>query len=156
MGMTTISKLEALADSIIASSAYSDPTSVQYKYRNPLGLMAFCRHAKPYKKCTDGCSTPKSDRHEYDPKTGLRIFKTHVRGYQCALSDLEIKCSDRSYSKVRKTSSIRELIRSYYLPDGTAGYAARFLRKALGDETITEETRIEYFMSTTEKETVNA
>lgn len=151
----TISKVEALADSIIAFTNYTDPGSAQYRYRNPLGLMAFCRHALPFLKCTE-CVEPKSSRIEYDPDSGMRIFRSHIRGYQYAIYDLQIKCQGRSYSKVRKTSSIRELIRSYYLPDGTAEYSVRFLRQALGDEAITEDTPIEYFVTVEEKGVVNA
>ncbi len=145
-----ISKVEALADSIIAFTSYCDPGSAQYRYRNPLGLMAFCRHALPFRKCAE-CVEPKSARIEYDPDTGMRIFRSHIRGYQYAIYDLQIKCEGRSYSKVRRTSSIRELIRSYYLPDATADCSVCFLRKALDDDSITEDTPIEYFVAGTEK-----
>jgi hypothetical protein len=149
-----ISRLEALCDSIVAYTHYTDPTSVQYRLRNPLGLLAFCMHANPYKGCPE-CkeATPGMSKHAYDVDTGLRVFQNHVSGYHSALYDLKVKCSGKSRSKVKNTSTLKELIRSYYLPDGTANYAARFLRKALGDDTICEDTPIEYFV---EKEVASA
>jgi len=151
--------IEMLCDAIANYTHYADPASAQYRYRNPLGLQMFCSHAQPYKDC-DECHArpPEATKRyndgsreivvsrKYDRETGMRIFDTHVQGYQASLYDLHLKCSGKSKSKVRNTSTLKELIRSYYLPDGTAACVARFLRKATGDESITESTPIEYFV----------
>lgn len=142
-------KLEALADSIIAYTLYTDPASAQYRFRNPLGLLVFCSHRMPYKQCPDCKITgPVGYRHPFDTETGIRIFSTYLSGYSSGLFDLELKCTGRSGSKVRSDSTLRELIRSYFLPDGTTIGVSRFLRKALRDDTINEKTRIHYFMGT--------
>jgi hypothetical protein len=154
--MSTLSKLEALADAIIAHNNYALPDHPQYQFRNPLGLQMFCPHALYFKNCPE-CknggfptehptySRPLTKR--YDMETGLRIYNNHIQGYQSGIEDLRIKCSGRSKSKVRDTSTIKELIRSYCLPDGTAQAVARFLRKALKDDSITEKTPIGYFLA---------
>jgi hypothetical protein len=158
-----MNKLECLMDGIIAYTEYSQPSSDQYRFRNPLGLQMFCPHATFFKNCPTCRNGEIPTEHlykasghtihrQYDKKTGLRIFNNHIQGYQSGLADLEIKCSGRSKSKVRETSSIKELMRSYCLPDGTASMVARFLRKALGDDTISETTPIGYFYEG-EKET---
>jgi hypothetical protein len=147
-------RLEALADAIISRSFYTDPESAQYQHRNPLGLRAFCRHHVVVVNCEECKDKPLMHKNNegthlrrYDDKTGMRIFDSHIQGYTSGLYDLEKKCTGNSYSKVQKCSSIRELMRSYYLPDGTAESVARFLRKALHDESISEHTPIEYFVS---------
>lgn len=144
--------LEALADAIIAYTNYSNPESLQYKFRNPLGLKMYCSHAQWFKQCNT-CSEagPVGARHKYDRESGMRMFSGHVHGYDAALFDLYLKCRGESRSKVTKDSSIRELIRSYYLPDGTSSYVVRFLRRALKDESITEATPVNYFVN--EKDT---
>ena len=159
-----MNKLEVLADSIIHYTDYSNPESLQYQYRNPLGLQMFCSHAQPFKTCHTCCTATISTMHlyesgatvqrKYDVSTGLRIFDSHIQGYQAGLYDLRIKCSGKSKSKVTENSSIRELIRSYYLPEGTASYAAKFLRRALKDQSISEDTPINYFV-TVKEEVVN-
>jgi hypothetical protein len=139
----------------MAYAHYSDPLSLQYQFRNPLGLHMFCTHAQFFKNCPTCKFAPPPQIHQfrhgrladrrYDEETGLLIFNNHIQGYQKGLADLEIKCSGKSKSQVRATSSIKELIRAYYLPDGTAPLVARYLRKALADESITDSTPINYF-----------
>ena len=158
-----MNRIEALADAIIASTLYTSPDSEQYQFRNPLGLRAFCPHHSAVNNCEQCRNKPLEvvRRYEtgvtsrkYDPATGMRIYDSHVQGYSSGIYDLKTKCAGKSKSKVRKDSSIKELIRSYYLPDGTASYVARFLRKALKDETITENTPIEYFVDVDAREEV--
>ena len=155
-------RIEALLDAISSYTLYSQPDSLQYQFRNPLGLQQFCSHAQWFKNCPICRHNPPPNHHKYDDgrvairnydlDTGMRIFRTHMQGYQHALQDLEIKCGDKSKSKVRGNSSIKELIRAYNLPDGTAVHVARYLRKALADESINENTPINSFMTAREKE----
>jgi hypothetical protein len=156
--------VEYLCDAIMSYTLYADPSSQQYHFRNPLGLKVFCGHALLFKDCPECKNHPPEMTKSYngvtvprlyDRETGLRIFGTHVQGYQASLYDLHLKCSGKSKSKVRDTSSIKELIRSYFLPDGTAACVARFLRKATGDDSITEDTPIYTFVES-EKEVAHA
>lgn len=150
-----MNRLEALADAIIAHNNYSLPDHPQYQFRNPLGLQMFCPHACYFKNCPECKNGDFPTQHtygrtvnfkKYDKDSGLRIYNNHIQGYQAGIQDLLIKCSGKSKSKVRDSSTIRELIRSYCLPDGTAIPVVRFLRKALRDETISDKTPISFFL----------
>jgi len=162
-------RLEALCDAIVSTTLYSLPDSDQYRFRNPLGLRMYCDHGMFFKNCdicsvhlpsekkefTEGPNAGQIRVRRYDKETGMRIFGSHVDGYCAALHDLGMKCRGRSKSKVYEDSPIRELIRSYYLPDGTAEPVVRFLRRALKDDSITKHTPINFFVAR-EEETVNA
>lgn len=119
--------LEALADALTTISGFRDPESPSYQNRNPLGLLAF--------KDTQPC-----DAH------GQRIFKSFMDGYQAGLFDLLIKCTGRSSSKLKATSTLTDLVLTYHQPETAAKYVARFLRRALSDERITEKTELAYFV----------
>ena len=119
-------KIEALADSIITYAGTLDPQSEGYQARNPGLLRAYTeKHAKTDK--------------------GIRVFKTWLDGYQALLFDLSIKCAGKSNRKLKLDSNLRELAKSMQLPESTARYMAKFLRKALSDDTITEDTQVSYF-----------
>jgi hypothetical protein len=121
-----MNKIEALADAIVAYSGSTDPLSGGYKARNP------------------GCLKSFTVKHPKDDK-GLRIFKSWLDGYQALLFDLKVKCGGKSRSKVGPDSNLADLIRSYCLPDGTTRYVAKFLRKALTDDTMDEHTKLGVF-----------
>lgn len=123
---TLMNKLEALADAIIAYVNSQAPDSASYQARNPMALKKY------------------SSKHPADP-TGLRVFKSWIDGYQAGLFDLEVKCAGKSRANVTSESSLQELIRAYSLPHLTSKYVAKFLRKALKDETISEKTELKYF-----------
>lgn len=120
-------KLEALADAITACTGYANPASEEYQCRNPLSLKAF------------------SPTHE-KTESGMRIFPNLESGYAAALFDLKMKCSGESRAKVKKDSNLKELVRCYSMPNPIADRIADFLQKALGDTSITAETRLEYFV----------
>lgn len=121
-----MNRIEALADAISACTGYQDPASEEYQCRNPLALKSYTvRHKK-----TD---------------SGLRVFSNLESGHKAALYDLKVKCSGDSRARVREDSSLKELIRCYSMPNQTVDYVVVFLRKAIGDETISPETPLKYF-----------
>jgi hypothetical protein len=121
-------KLEALADSIIAYNGSNDPMSPLYKGRNPCGLKAF------------------ADKHTKDA-LGNRTFKTWLDGYQALLFDLKVKCGGKSHNKaLTPQSNLAALAKSLYMAESTGPYLAKFLKKALDDESITKDTHIGTFM----------
>jgi len=122
-----VSRLEALADAIVHYSGWDNPESELYQDRNPGGLKAF------------------SPKHARDLK-GLRVFKSLTDGYQALLFDLAIKCVGRSNTHLKIESTLRDLICALGFPGTTAQYVARFLRRALRDDTISEKTQVNYFV----------
>jgi hypothetical protein len=75
-----VSRLEALADSIVHYSKWSDPESLAYQNRNPGELLAV------------------SPKHPRDVD-GKRIFRSFMDGYQALIFDLAIKCSAVAHAR---------------------------------------------------------
>ena len=124
-----VNRVEALADAIAACTAYTDPASEEYQCRNPLALKVF------------------SQKHE-KTESGLRVFKNFESGHKAALYDLRIKCEGDSRARVSKESSLKELIRCYSMPNQTVDYVVVFLKKALGDESVSPDMPLSYFVET--------
>lgn len=122
-----MNKIEALADSILEYSGYRDPSSAAYKARNPGALKAV------------------SPRHVRNDQ-GLRVFSKMIDGYSALVFDLIIKCSGKSRSGLRERSTLADLSRSLGFIEGTERYLAKWCRKALNDDTITEDTPLSYFL----------
>jgi len=120
-------RLEALADGIARYSGYYDPESEVYQARNPGSLKA---------RSLGQAATP----------SGKRVFKSHIDGYQALIFDLAIKCSGRSNTALRPTSTLRELLLSYGQPATAAIYVAKYLRRALLDHSINPDTPLEFFL----------
>lgn len=118
-------RLEVLLDAIASVNGFKDPESQAYQCRNPLGLKEF----------RDGICQNK-----------LRRFPSLLGGYGAALYDLKVKCSGESRAKLDEQFDLRGLVRVYSMPDQSVIYIARFLRKALRDETIRENTSLKYFV----------
>lgn len=118
-------KLEALAEAICAYSGYSDPASPLYAARNPGGL--------------------KSVGSQPNDEKGNRTFRSVIDGLQATFYDVELKVSGRSRAKLKPDSTLIDLSTSYNLPILTATAWARFLRKALNDQTISAHTPLSYF-----------
>jgi len=119
-----MNRLEALVDAIAAVNGFKDPDSPAYRARNPLGLKNFSSGSQGK----------------------LRHFNSLLGGYGAALYDLSVKCSGKSRAKLDEQFDLRGLIRVYSLPDQTSMYVARFLRKALKDDSIKETTGLSYFV----------
>jgi hypothetical protein len=124
-----LTRLEALADAISYYNQAHEPTSPAYRNRNPGNLRAF------------------SLRHVHD-EDGHRIFNSILDGYQALLYDIKIKASGNSHSKLKKLDpTLNDLMRTYGHSGVKVGdYIAKRIRKALGDETITGDTLLSFFM----------
>jgi hypothetical protein len=122
-----VSRLEALADAIVHYSHWNDPESASYQNRNPGELSAV------------------SVKHPKDA-TGQRIFKSSMDGYQALIFDLAVKCSGRSRTRLKPDSSLRDLVLAYGKPESTAKFLAKFLKRALGDQSVSEKTLLGYFL----------
>lgn len=122
-----MNRIEALADAIINYSGYNNPESEAYKARNPGLLKVYTfKHLKT--------------------ENAVRIFKSALDGYQALLFDLSIKCHGKSRTRLKPTSTLHDLIEVYGHHDLTAQYVAKFLRRALCDEKISESTQLSYFI----------
>lgn len=119
--------LEALADAIISISGWHNPESAAYQNRNPGGLPAI------------------SDKHPRDER-GMRIFRSALDGYQALLFDLAVKCDGKSRTRLKGESTLRDLVLAYHQPETAAKYVARYLKRALKDESITDKTPLSYFV----------
>lgn len=119
-------RVEILADAIVAYSGYKDPTSDCYKARNPGALKAF------------------SIKHRR-LDNGLRVFESHLAGYDALLFDLRTKINDRSDSGIKSTSPFRELAYALGFKQAAVRSLLKFIRRATGDDTITADTAILYF-----------
>ncbi len=122
-----LAPLEALADALAKYSGWHDPESAAYQNRNPGALKAF---------------TMKHHRDE----AGMRVFYSHMDGYQALLFDLTVKCSGMSRTRLKKASVLRDLMVVYGQPATAADYVAKFLRKAMRDQCISADTPLSQFV----------
>lgn len=120
-------KLEVLADSIMLRSGYLDPLDPLYMLRNPGGLKAH------------------SEKHSKDDR-GFRVFDKHIDGYRALIYDLEVKCKGSSNCGLKSSSPLKELAYVFDLKDGDIRNMLKHLRKALGFETINENTPLQFFL----------
>jgi hypothetical protein len=148
-----MNKLEALTDGLCRMTEFSDPSSVLYRYRNPLGLRVFCIHGKGVGRC-ELCPAghPLIGRiwreRAWDHATGMRVFSTLIDGYQASLFDVRMKCSGKSHAAISQSSPLTELCISYAI-GGTrpADALAKFLRRALDEDLIRADTMVGFFLN---------
>lgn len=132
MSRTDNRKIEDLINAIATYNGSRDPVSPLYQARNFLCLQEFTR---------EGVATGK-----------LRQFSCSHAGFLSAIDDLKVKCSGRSRAKLHGDNfNLRGLARAYGMQDGSSRYLVRFLRKATGDQTISEDTKLDYFLSEEDK-----
>ena len=125
-----ITRIESLVDAFSRLNGFHDPFSRAYKNRNPLLLKAF------------------SASHERDAE-GYRVFNSVASGYNNALNDLQVKCSGKSRSKLEPTNTLKDLVK-FFGNDGSATRGVKnFLRHALSDENIYENTKLSFFLEPT-------
>lgn len=120
-------KREALAEAIIHYSGYNDPGSTLHDARNPGGLKAM------------GLIQARDEK-------GNRTFQSVIDGIQALFYDVELKVSGKSRAQLKPESTLIDLSASYNLPITTATAWARFLRKAIHDESISATTPLSYFL----------
>jgi hypothetical protein len=121
-------RIEALADAISSLNSASEPGSDSYKLRNPGLLKAFKL----------GMEMDDDSR---------RIFKTHVAGYSALVADLMVKCSGKSRSKLRTTSTLSDLlVKGYSQPATSTGFVLCFINEATASKAFNELTHLSRFM----------
>lgn len=76
----------------------------------------------------------------------MRIFRSALDGYQALLFDLAVKCDGKSRTRLKGESTLRDLVLAYHQPETAAKYVARYLKRALKDESITDKTPLSYFV----------
>lgn len=119
------SRLECLLTAIAQYNKSGIPGDAAFHANNPLRLGEF----------ENGVATGK-----------LRRFSSLHSGICAGLFDLKTKASGKSRAKLDgENFTIKGLIRVYSLHDGTDVHVAKFLRRALSDDTITPETKLDYF-----------
>jgi hypothetical protein len=123
-----IKRIEALADALAVMNRAWDPESEAYKTRNP-GLLKW-HH---------------TFRHPVN-ENFVRIFTSFIGGYRALIEDLRIKASGENRSKLKPDSPLLHLVRVYGQPDTAADYLVKFLRRALRDEEISPETKLQFFL----------
>lgn len=116
--------LEALAEAIAHYSGYFEPGSPLHDARNPGGLKAM--------------------GHDEDGK-GNRTFRSVIDGYQALFYDVELKVTGKSRAHLSPESTLVELSAAYNLPIASATAWARYLRKALHDDSLSAKTPLSYF-----------
>lgn len=119
--------LEAIAEAIIKSTRYHDPSSALYAARNPGGLKASSPH------------------HQQDAE-GNRVFISVLDGMRALFYDLELKLQGKARYLLLPENTIEDLARAYDMPPAAASVLAKFLRHALSDESITTTTALKRFM----------
>lgn len=129
-------KVEAIIDAIGQLNRVHSPDSLAYKLRNPLLVKSF---AKPGK-------------HDIDEE-GRRRFPSFINGYKAAYFDVELKIAGNARARLTAESTLTHLLATYgfreLLP---VDNVVRFLRRALGDESIGRSTPLSYFRKTIEDE----
>ena len=125
-----VSRIEALVDAIShLKGSTTNPDGDLYQIRSPLGLPSFSRPGM----------------NEIDI-SGRRVFKTWLAGYRASCADLEIKVSGKSRAGLKEDDKLENLLRVLGV-DQKLGQqqVAKFLRRALKDQSITMETPLTYF-----------
>ena len=122
-----IPRIHALVDAFSKMNGAGEPQSDAYRLRNPLLLKAF------------------SPKHERDEK-GLRRFRSLTSGIDNGIIDLQIKCSGKSFFKIGPNSTLKDLVCLYGNPATAASYIVNFLRRALEDDSVTEQTNLSWFL----------
>lgn len=123
-----ISRMEALAEAIAHYTGYQNPESSLYVGRNPLGLKAF------------------NQKHEKDADN-RRVFRSLMQGWQSGLFDLSVKCNGKSADKrLKPTATLLDLMLSYGWQETMADYVAKWLKRALKDNSVSRHTTLAYFL----------
>ena len=132
-----INKVEEIVDSIgKLFGCPNDPESEAYKLRNPLMLKSFARVGK----------------HATDAN-GVRVFTSFLSGYKAACFDVQLKLEGKSRANVQPDSPLDALLACYGVKMGGAvDNITSFLRRALGDNSITRHTACSYFIENVVKE----
>ncbi len=121
-----VTRIEALMFALGNLNGAGDPRSVAFQCKNPLLL-------KPY-----------SMKNHEQTESGVRVFKTFASGFDNCIHDLEVKCNGKSRTNLTPFSSLDDLVKHFGHRDATRT-VKNFLRAALGDDQITQNTQLRYF-----------
>lgn len=124
-----VPKVEALVDAIGWVNEFHNPDSAAYQLRSPLLLQSF---ALPGKHVIN--------------QDGLRVFPSSVSGYKAAVYDMGLKITSNSRARLRPTDNLVNLLGVYRIKDAKIRAVVEFLRSALDDDSISEETSLSYFI----------
>ena len=119
-------KIEPLALAIARTCGAFTPDSEAFQLNNPGLLRAF------------------SDRHKDEAHQGHRRFLSWQAGFKALCYDLTLKCAGESRSKLLRTDPLYRLLGIWEIKQFNK--TVNFLRRAIGDENITENTPLEYFI----------
>ena len=121
-----ITRIEALAEAIMEYSGYRDPEGALFQARNPGGLKA---HAPTVLQDIEG----------------NRVFASMKSGWDALLYDLRVKCSGQSHTALTSQSSVKDLLLTNGFEKVLVRKVINFVRRALQDQGITEETELSFF-----------
>ena len=76
----------------------------------------------------------------------MRVFDSHIDGYQALLFDLKIKALGKSRYHLSGDSTLLELMAAYKFPPDMARFLVKFLRQALPDDETAETSTLSFFM----------
>lgn len=128
----SVSRIEALLDSISSTKGWTNPDMAPYRLRNPLMLRDFALPGK----------------NEVD-ENGYRVFDTLLAGYRAGLYDLEIKCKGGSRCGIKAHDPLDNLLRVYEISElGGQQAVVKFLKRALKDDSINRNTPVNWFVET--------
>lgn len=122
---------EHLVDAIAyGANDFHKPTSLSHRLCSPLLLQSF---ALPGKHVID--------------QQGLRIFETNTSGTKAATYDMQLKVTGNSRARLKPTDHLINLLGVYRVKDaGQIKAVIEFLREALDDSSISEQTQLSYFL----------
>ena len=118
-------KIEALAESLADISGYKLVGGPLFTARNPGGL-------KAYGKASD--------------ETGNRVFGSLIDGWQALLFDTQLKLNGMSRASLQPSDTLQDFAVSHGQPITAADALAKYLRRALHDDSINKKTELRYFL----------
>lgn len=126
----TVSRLEALLDSIASVKGFSNPDSVSYQLRNPLMVKSFSRPGK-----------------NSITEDGTRTFDSSLAGLRACLFDLDLKIRGESRAGIKKDDCLENVLRVYGITElGGQQAVIKFLKRALKDQSISRTTPLTWFL----------
>ncbi len=126
----SVTRLEALFDSIASLKGWSNPDSEAYQLRNPLLVQSFSRPGK----------------NEINEK-GQRIFTSSLAGIRAGLFDLEIKVKGESRAGVKADDTLENILRVFGITEKLGmQQIVKFLKRALKNQDITLTQPLSWFL----------
>lgn len=126
----SVSRLEALHDSIGRLNSIHNPESEAYQIRSPLKLRSYA----------------KLGRHQVNSE-GLRVFTSLLAGMKAGLFDLELKLKGLSRAGLKPDDPLKSLLGCYGIQEKAAcDNVVAFIRRALKDDSVNINTPLKFFL----------